>query len=242
MTFLKNAEHSRRLPSEAQRTIGLQTGPGFFSKFLRGGLGRVLRHQINPQPPQRVLFQPHPRELGFGDPQGPGNPEPASNRPGLGYRSPAAVLMPARRQWRVPPAPRLLRSREAPLPAPLIAFAQALAGPGCCPRRSRSALNPVPSSLPAARHAPPLAPPIGSSESLSSPGRQALPKIRNPNSAERAWARRHHDCQTLDSGHPGEPPPFPDSGRKRLGNRPSSSRAKALSLTFIHLFNYLLNP
>ncbi|KAI4580254.1 hypothetical protein MJT46_001622 [Ovis ammon polii x Ovis aries] len=124
--------------------------------------------------------------------------------------------MPARRQWRVPPAPRLLRSREAPLPAPRIAFAQALAGPGCCPRRSRSALNPVPSSLPAARHAPPLAPPIGSSESLSSPGRQALPKIRNPNSAERAWARRHHDCQTLDSGHPGGPPPFPDSGPKRL--------------------------
>ena len=53
MTFLKNAEHSRRLPSEAQRTIGLQTGPGLLSKFLRGGLGRVLRHQINPQPLQR---------------------------------------------------------------------------------------------------------------------------------------------------------------------------------------------
>lgn len=118
MTFLKNTEHSRRLPSEAQRTIGLQTGPGFFSKFLRGGLGRVLRHQINPQPPQRVLFQPHPRELGFGDPQGPGNPEPASNRPGLGYRSPAAVLMPARRQWRVHrrPASSAVAKRRCPRP------------------------------------------------------------------------------------------------------------------------------
>ena len=58
MTFLKNAEHSRRLPSEAQRTIGLQTGPGLFSKFLRGGLGRVLRHQIN-HSPSNVSFRRH---------------------------------------------------------------------------------------------------------------------------------------------------------------------------------------
>lgn len=49
---------------------------------------------------------------------------------GLGYRSPAAVLMPARRQWRVPPAPRLLRSSEAPLPAPLSAKDPAAAAGG----------------------------------------------------------------------------------------------------------------
>ncbi|CAM9348845.1 unnamed protein product [Rangifer tarandus platyrhynchus] len=44
--------------------------------------------------------------------------------------------------WASAGVSRPLRSSEAPLPAPLFAFAQALAGPGCCPRRSRSAIYP----------------------------------------------------------------------------------------------------
>lgn len=208
----KNAQRSRRLPSEAQRTIGLRTGPGNLFQIPKRRPRAGAAAPDEPTAPPRYPFQTAPPGAGLWGPQCEGCPEPASRRPGRGYSSPAAALMPARWQQPGPPAPSLLgRSPGVPAPPPSrravafarvpVALARALAGSGCGPRCCGAATNP------GAR------PSSGGSARLAARSAQGEPRGPRPLQGGRRsgkpGTRTVPDCPTARV-----PPGLPDPGQR----------------------------